>query len=44
LRGHYMKVRLEIDNSQSQWDFIDKQCVISTFDTRVRLSSPMQFQ
>lgn len=43
LRGHFMKVLVEIDNSQQNIDGIDKQCSLSTFDTVFRISSPNQF-
>lgn len=43
LRGHYLTVRIVIDNSQQSVDLIDKPVAITNFDSVFQLSYPNQY-
>lgn len=43
LRGHYLVIRLTIDNSQQNLDGLNTQVSISNIDTVFRTSSPIQY-
>lgn len=43
LRGHYLKVKIVIDNAQQAVDLLDKSVAITNFDTIFQPSFPMQY-